>query len=448
MAITNHERVGKALDLLNAGLRPFVERELKATYKDRWTETARPSFPNWQQTGKNAKELNWDTQALLSVMWDLWNDCFRKILGPSDRSLVSELRDVRNKWAHQKTFSTDDAYRAVDSISRLLTAVAAPEVEQADQMKAEILRVKFDEQVRGQKRKESSIAVEGKPAAGLRPWREIVTPHPDVASGRYQQAEFAADLWQVFLGEGSDEYRDPVEFYRRTFITEGLQKLLSNALLRMAGQGGDPVVELQTNFGGGKTHSMLALYHLFANVPASQLPGMEAVTKIAGVSQPPKGSTGGTRRQSNFSRLIFTRNRMGLWSGRSGANWRGNSAAKKATRWFAPPTRKVSVQEIHYGCSSRSFRLASFSLTNGSRMHGSSINKSDLPAGDFDAHFTFAQTLSESAKLGREHSAGGEHSRLAKRDRRRRRPSRTGATQERSRTRRDFLASCQYGRRF
>jgi Swt1-like HEPN len=145
----------------------------------------------------------------------------------SDRSLVSELRDVRNKWAHQKGFSTDDAYRAVDSISRLLTAVAAPEVEQADQMKAEILRVKFDEQVRGQKRKESSMAVEGKPAAGLRPWREVVTPHPDVASGRYQQAEFAADLWQVFLGEGSDEYRDPVEFYRRTFITEGLQKLLS-----------------------------------------------------------------------------------------------------------------------------------------------------------------------------------------------------------------------------
>ena len=221
-------------------------------------------------------------------MWDLWNDCFRKILGPSDRSLVSELRDVRNKWAHQKSFTTDDVYRAVDSISRLLTAVAAPEVEQAEQMKAEILRVKFDEQVRSQKRKESSIAIEGKPAAGLRAWRDIVTPHPDVASGRYQQAEFAADLWQVFLGEGSEEYRDPVEFYRRTFITEGLQKLLSNALLRMAGQGGDPVVELQTNFGGGKTHSMLALYHLFAGVPASQLPGMEVVTKIAGISQPPK----------------------------------------------------------------------------------------------------------------------------------------------------------------
>src|SRR5258708_21370424 len=117
-------------------------------------------------------------------------------------------------------------------------------------MKAETRGVKFDEQLRSQKRKESSIAVEGKPAAGLRPWREIVTPHPDVASGRYQQAEFAADLWQVYLREGSDEYKDPVEFFRRTFITEGLQKLLSNSLLRLAGHGGRPAVELPNHTRG------------------------------------------------------------------------------------------------------------------------------------------------------------------------------------------------------
>ena len=236
MAITNSERVGKALDLLKDGLRPYVERELKATYKDRWVDTARPSFPDWQKVGKDGQGLNWDTQALLQVMCELWNDCFKKILGPSDRNLAFELRDVRNKWAHQKAFSTDDAYRAIDSVSRLLAAVSAEQVEAVELMKSEILRVKFDEQLRSQKRKESSVAVEGKPATGLRPWREIVTPHPDVASGRYQQAEFAADLWQVYLGEGSDEYKDPIEFYRRTFITEGLQKLLANALRRLAGQ--------------------------------------------------------------------------------------------------------------------------------------------------------------------------------------------------------------------
>src|ERR1017187_6349020 len=228
MAITNSERVGKALDLLKDGLRPYVERELKATYKERWVETAQPSFPDWQQPGKGGKGLNWDSQAILQVRCDLWNDCFKRILGPSERNLAFELRDVRNKWAHQKAFSTDDAYRAIDSVSRLLAAVSAPEVEAVEQMKAEILRVKFDEQLRSQKRKESSIAVKGKPAAGLRPWRGIVTPHPDVASGRYQQAEFAADLWQVYQGQGTDEYKNPTEFFRRTFITRSEERLLAN----------------------------------------------------------------------------------------------------------------------------------------------------------------------------------------------------------------------------
>jgi len=398
MAITNSERVGKALDLLKDGLRPYVERELKATYKDRWIETARPSFPDWQQPGKEGKGLNWDTQALLQVMCELWNDCFKKILGPSDRNLAFELRDVRNKWAHQKAFSTDDAYRAIDSISRLLAAVSADQVEAVEQMKAEILRVKFDEQLRSQKRKESSIAVEGKPATGLRPWREIVTPHPDVASGRYQQAEFAADLWQVYLREGSDEYKDPVEFYRRTFITEGLQKLLANALQRLAGGGGDPVVELQTNFGGGKTHSLLALWHLFAGVPAGQLPGLETVIKMAGVSQPPK-----------VRRAVLVGNRLSpadvhkkpdgtvvrtLW---------GELAWQLGGKDGYAMVRSADEKAVSPGDSLRllfnKFSPCLILIDEWVAYARQLYNKSDLPAGDFDAHFTFAQTLSESAKL-------------------------------------------------
>ena len=117
--------------------------------------------------------------------------------------------------------------------------------------------------------------------------REVVTPDKDVGFGKYQQAEFAADLWQVHMGEGSDEYRNPVEFFRRTFLTQGLRDLLSGALLRLSGQGGDPVIELQTNFGGGKTHSMLALYHLFCGMKASELPGLEPVFEKAGVNKIP-----------------------------------------------------------------------------------------------------------------------------------------------------------------
>jgi hypothetical protein len=64
----------------------------------------------------------------------------------------------------------------------------------------ELLRVRFDEQARGEKRKSSSIAIESGVIATLKPWREVVMPHDDVASGRYEQAEFAADLWRRSCG--------------------------------------------------------------------------------------------------------------------------------------------------------------------------------------------------------------------------------------------------------
>jgi len=96
----------------------------------------------------------------------------------------------------------------------------------------------------------------------LLPWREVVTPHPDVAAGSYWQAEFAADLAQVLSGKAEAEYQDPAEFFARTYLTEGMRLLLISALRRVAGTGGEPVVQLKTAFGGGKTHTMLALYHL------------------------------------------------------------------------------------------------------------------------------------------------------------------------------------------
>src|SRR5690606_621749 len=127
--------------------------------------------------------------------------------------------------------------------------------EEIERMKQELLRVRYDEQVRSEKRRAAGTAIESQGAGGLKPWREVATPHRDVASGRYQQAEFAADLWQVHLGEGADEYRDPAEFFRRTYLTESLRRLLVGAARRLTGGDGDPVVQLQTNFGGGKTHS-------------------------------------------------------------------------------------------------------------------------------------------------------------------------------------------------
>lgn len=122
----------------------------------------------------------------------------------------------------------------------------------------------------------------------LKPWRDVAVPHPDVAAGRYRQAEFAADLAQVLAGKAEPEYQDPVEFFARTYLTHGMTKLLTAAVERVAGKAGEPVVQLKTAFGGGKTHTMLALYHVFGGkADPSQLAGISEVLKSLSASRLP-----------------------------------------------------------------------------------------------------------------------------------------------------------------
>ena len=98
-------------------------------------------------------EILLDVQALFILINQEWYDVFRKTLGYAERNLISELRDVRNKWAHQQSFSTDDAYRALDSIERLLTAISAPQARELGKMKQELLRVRFADQARRELRR-------------------------------------------------------------------------------------------------------------------------------------------------------------------------------------------------------------------------------------------------------------------------------------------------------
>lgn len=125
----------------------------------------------------------------------------------------------------------------------------------------------------------------------LKPWREIAIPHEDVLKGTFQQAEFAADLSRVHEGTATAEYQNAKLFYQRTFITEGMKLLLDSVVRRLSGLGGDPVIQLQTAFGGGKTHTMLAVYHLAkGNVAASELAGISPILDMAGVTELPQTS--------------------------------------------------------------------------------------------------------------------------------------------------------------
>jgi hypothetical protein len=100
MAITNHDRVGKALELLKGGLGPFIEREFNNTYQARAAAEA-GRFLGEDRLNAKKPIAEWDAGALLKLMWEAWNDVFRTTLGASERSLLSELRGWRNQWAHQ-----------------------------------------------------------------------------------------------------------------------------------------------------------------------------------------------------------------------------------------------------------------------------------------------------------------------------------------------------------
>jgi predicted AAA+ superfamily ATPase len=399
MAMTNHERVGKALEILKTGLAPFVEREMKTVHKDKAAAQAALLMGEDRVLAKKPV-AEWDAAGLLKLMWEAWHDVFRNTLGNAERSLVNEIRDQRNKWAHQQVFTSDDADRALDSMARLLTAVSAPEAEEIGKMKMELRRLIFDEQMRGEKRKVSGTAIESPVTGSLKPWREVVNPHKDVASGRYQQAEFAADLHQVHAGLGSDEYLKPAEFFRRTYLTEGLKHLLTGAARRMAGVGGDPVVQLQTNFGGGKTHSMLALYHMFSGTSAAELLGVDAVLKDAEVSKLPavkrvvlvgnKISPGNPVIKPDGTMVRTLWGELAWQLGGKKAFKRIQADDQKAT---SPGDALRELMDEHGPC----LILIDEWVAYARQLH----DAADLPGGSFETHFTFAQALTESAKAAK-----------------------------------------------
>ncbi len=213
----------------------------------------------------------------MKTIVDNWRFTFEELFPQRERfkvrNFVSTALDARNATAHLTLpLGDDEALRYLDAIRELLKAVKAP-----DEAVGAVQALYTAQRTHGMAAPAAEAAPErpqgtlSLPAATaedmsgrkLRPWIEVALPHPDVLANRFKQSEFAADLFAVDSGNAAEgDYTDPVQFFRITFLTEGLKRVLKTALERLSGTGGDPVVGLQTAFGGGKTHSMLAAWHL------------------------------------------------------------------------------------------------------------------------------------------------------------------------------------------
>lgn len=380
--------VTRSLDLLAKGLGPYVDRTMR-TYSvegQRW-------FEHRQQHAPHKVSLR-DPHFQLGVMADQWDSVFSQVLPSSVRNLIDELRPFRNREAHRYDFTIDDAYRAIDSMERLLAAIDAPEVRELGRVKDDLMRLRY----RGNGGGVGEEILVKSPVTGLKPWREVVSPHEDVLRGRFSVAEFAADLYQVSLGQGPAEYADPTEFFDRTYMTAGLRSLLVSAARRLAGTGGDPVIDLQTTFGGGKTHSEIALWHLFSGTLLGERPpAVRDVLSGAGVTEPPvarRVALVGTRLAPGQPDVkpdgTTVRTMWGELAWQLAAQ-EGYQMVSAADQTATNPGRNLDLLLARY---QPCLILIDEWISYARQLFSNEI----LPAGTFDTQFSFAQTLTEAVR--------------------------------------------------
>jgi len=272
-ATSNHARVGRAIEIVAGALEPWIDGVVspKLPPGTAWTDllAQKDGRTGWTYSPSDLQcQLRLITERMGSLGF-----LFNGVLSRGEQNLAGEMRDTRNSWAHTSSFNIDDTYRALDTAERLLRAINAPtEADEIGAMRRDAMRSTFDAATRRDTRA-TAVAMPDLGEKGLDPWRDVVRPHPDIVSGDYGQAEYAADLHQVARGQGAEEYIDPVRFFERTYLTEGLKTLLRMTARRLSEDpNAQAVVNLQTTFGGGKTHSMLAAWHLAGGTPLEDLP--------------------------------------------------------------------------------------------------------------------------------------------------------------------------------
>ena len=418
--LENYELVQKGFRILHPLMAGYIGREFSRVYKDRWWQEVldalsdQHDLPESGDYGALIDSL--DVMNCLRLIDRRWNEVFRTKLSLDYRTWSKELVGVRNKAAHigGQDFSKSYAERALDTMALICEAFDTAGVEE---IRALYRKLRYGSEEGSVAAATVSAPAPAKAAKAndgvmtksfgqhLPSWRDVMQPHPDVAEGRYRAAEFAADLAQVARGEGAIEYRDPVEFFARTYVTEGMAGLLVESLQRLSGQGGEPVIQLKTAFGGGKTHSMLALYHMVrGGLRVDHIPSLKPIMDRAGLDTLPKAnvavlvgtSLDPTRKKNPGNLPKYTVNT--IW---------GEMAYQLVTSAGQPDLYAIVSDSDKRGVSPGSEALKTLFNACGSCLilmdelvaYAKKIYGVDgLPAGSYDNFITFIQEVTEAAR--------------------------------------------------
>ncbi|MDJ0357672.1 DUF499 domain-containing protein [Paenarthrobacter sp. PH39-S1] len=397
MAPTNKERVGRVLDLVAEGLGPWMIGLLESKCGPDWADQVgrTPGL-----SGRDATPNSTDPAYLFWVFDKQWHPLFKDHASFEEKRAISVLWDARKEWAHGAKISSERTERVLMDGEHLLRAIGAVnQADAVDEMRRDFRRIMFEEdQKRLQRATEKSLSVQVD-STGLPAWRDVVEPHDDVARGSFQLAQFAADLRQVHQGVAGPEYGDPTEFFGRTYLTRGLRYLLEQAVQRLNGVGGEPVIDLMTTFGGGKTHSLLAVYHAASGTPVDKLPGMREVLDNLGLTELPSKVNRAVLVGNDLSVLGSTKSDgtvvNTMW-GELAWQLGGREGFEMVARYdessAPPPTSDLAALFEKYGpCIILIDEWVAYLRQLWSRADS-------LPAGTFDTHMTFVQSLTEATK--------------------------------------------------
>lgn len=283
----SREALDEALNIFRDAMRPFIVRHLRQVSGATVEEAIKRSLPDRKVVYFEQNLGNKDGNIAASIdvndfphlVQRNWRETFAAPFGNANTITPALwlIADGRNQTAHpgDSDLETEYVRTQLFHIADLLERINAPEQAGAvskirNNLTATATEAAQAPLVTAMPANQDEPTAQPKRTNGnLKPWREVIPPTRDVAEGAFQQAEFMADLQQVFDGRAEATiYGHPFNFFSQTYITPGLQILMVNTLRRLAGNGGDPVIQTKTGFGGGKTHSLIALLHLAQNYDA------------------------------------------------------------------------------------------------------------------------------------------------------------------------------------
>ena len=248
----NQDALYQALNIYRDAMRPFILRNLKAVQ-------------DLAPADRFENEADIDIGNFPYLLREYWHDVFKHRFDPDRdiRSAVGLITEARNNVSHPETEDIDPSYALsrLHEIAETLGQINAPE------QKREVESIRDKLLTRATPTVDTKPKLPRRKTSDLKSWRDVIRPNTDVIEGSFRKSEFAADLQEVFEGKAkTPEYGETEIFFNQTYITPGLRDLLVNTLKRLGGKDGNPVIQLKTGFGGGKTHSLIALYHLVTGI--------------------------------------------------------------------------------------------------------------------------------------------------------------------------------------